>query len=71
MGEITTWHPVGMCDGPTEAVDNGVDRVDRWAIGLASFRSCTIESLLYASEPNRGDSPSGHPAIRPSGFPTI
>ncbi len=51
-GEIATRHLVGMRDRPTLAVDNGVERVERWAIGWASFRNCTNESFLHASEPN-------------------
>ena len=66
-GEITTWHMAGIRDGPTEAVDNRVKRVERSAIGSASFRRRTIEPLLYVGEPN-GDHPV-HPAIRPSGHP--
>ena len=43
-----------MSNGPTEAVNNLINRVKRAAFGFTSFRNYRIVSLLYAGKPDWG-----------------
>ena len=50
--EIAAWHEAHVTNGPTEAVNNLIKRVQRVAFGFTSFRNYRIRSLLYAGKPN-------------------
>ncbi len=39
-------------DGPTEAANNLIKRIKRFAFGFTRFRNYRIRALLYAGRPN-------------------
>ena len=41
-----------MSNGPTEAVNNLVNRIKGAAFGTTNFRNYRIRALLYAGRPN-------------------
>jgi transposase len=50
--QIAAWHHAHVSNGPTEAVNNLIERMKRAAFGFTSFRNYWIRSLLYAGKPN-------------------
>lgn len=47
------WHLAHVGDGPTEAVNNLIKRVECAAFGITSFRNHRIRSLFYAGKSSR------------------
>ncbi len=50
--QIAAWHRSRVSNGPTEAVNNLIQRVKRIAFGFRNFANYRIRSLLYAGRPN-------------------
>ena len=50
--QIVAWHQSHVSNGPTEAINNLVKRVNRTAFGFRRFERCRIRALLYAGRPN-------------------
>jgi transposase len=50
--QIAAWHQAHVSNGPTEAANNLIKRVNRIAFGFTRFRNYRIRVLLYAGRPN-------------------
>ena len=50
--QIVAWHQAHVSNGPTEAINNLINRVKRTAFGFRRFEHCRIRALLYAGKPN-------------------
>lgn len=51
--QIAVWHEAHVSDGPTEAANNLVKRVERAAFRFRRFRNYRIRALPYARKSNR------------------
>lgn len=60
--QICAGHASGVSNGPTEAINNLVNRVKRVAFGIVSHRNYRIRALLYAGKPNWDLLPTINPA---------
>jgi hypothetical protein len=59
--QIAAWHRTHVSNGPTEAVNNLIQRVKRVAFGFTRFRNCRIRVLRYAGRPKWDLSQSSNP----------
>ena len=50
--QIVAWHRSHVSNGPTEAINNLVKRVNAVAFGMRRFRNYRLRALLYAGRPN-------------------
>jgi len=50
--QIVAWHQAHVSNGPTEAINNLIKRVERTAFGFRRFQNYRIRALLYAGRPN-------------------
>jgi len=50
--QIVAWHRSHVSNGPTEAANNLIKRVNRAAFGFSSFRNFRVRALLYAGKPD-------------------
>ena len=50
--QIVAWHQSNVSNGPTEAINNLVKRVERTAFGFRRFEHYRIRALLYAGPPS-------------------
>ena len=63
--QIVAWHQSNVSNGPTEAINNLVKRVERTAFGFRRFEHYRIRALLYAGPPSGHSSTnSPHREIR-------
>src|SRR5262245_47283332 len=60
---IVAWHRCQVSNGPTEAVNNLVKRVQRVAFGMPRFRNYRIRALLYAGRPHLDLAQHHHPTM--------
>jgi len=51
--QVVAWHEVKLDNGPTEAADDLVERVERTALGFRSSTNDRTRSLLCANTPDR------------------
>ncbi len=51
--QIAAWHQARHSNGPTEAVNNLIERIKRVAFGITNWTNYRIRALLYAGRPNR------------------
>ena len=49
LGQIVAWHQARVSNGPTEAVNNLIKRIN---FGFRRFSNYRIRVLLYAGRPN-------------------
>ena len=50
--QIVNWHHARASNGPTETINNLIERVTRGAFGLRRFAHYRISALLYVGKPN-------------------
>jgi len=50
--QISAWHRARVSNGPTEAINNLIKRVQRVAFGFRRFAHYRIRALLHAGRPN-------------------
>ena len=50
--KICNYHLAKVSNGPTEALNNLVERIKRIGFGLRNFENYRIRALLYAGKPN-------------------
>ncbi|WP_420451716.1 transposase [Ilumatobacter sp.] len=50
--QIAAWHRAKFTNGPTEAINNLIERVKRIAFGITNWTNYRTRSLLYAGKPN-------------------
>jgi transposase len=50
--QIVAWHHARVSNGPTEAVNNLIERIKRIGFGFRRFAHYRLRVLLYAGRPN-------------------
>jgi transposase len=50
--KTANYHLARVSNGPTEALDNLIERIKRIAFGFCNFENYRIRALLYAGRPN-------------------